>query len=274
MFHVKRRTGTSGPGCGSLLMEPVSEHVPYCGAPPVPGDLTWNTDPWLIAGLLFLLIPLFRLVRPAGEARQFAAGLGWGLVALALVSPLCHLSMALFSARIAQHMLLVLVAAPLLAFALPPLIRARSGMGWGAGLAAGLLALMLWAWHLPGPYDATLKSDALYWIMHLTLFGSAVWLWRAVFATRAERPLLGLVAGFATAAQTSLLSGLLTLASRPLFAVHEATTWPWGLTQLEDQQLGGLIMWVPGGLAFTLVALAGFARWLSLLEESSAVAAE
>ena len=89
---------------------------------------------------------------------------------------------------------------------------------------------------------------------------------------QSERPLLGLVAGFATAAQTSLLSGLLTLAPRPLFAVHEATTWPWGLTPLEDQQLGGLIMWVPGGLVFTAVALAGFARWLALLERPAVVA--
>ena len=155
-------------------MEPVQVYIPYCGAPPIPGGLIWNTDPWLIAGLLFLLIPLFRAVRRAGSRRQFAAGLSWGLVALALVSPLCHLSMALFSARIAQHMLLVLVAAPLLAFALPPVFRAGSRMGIGAGLSAGLFALALWAWHLPGPYDATLKSDLTYWIMHLTLFGSAL----------------------------------------------------------------------------------------------------
>src|SRR3546814_11368653 len=87
--------------------------------------------------------------------------------------------------------------------------------------------------------------------MHLALFGSGLWLWQAIFATRSERPLLGLVAGFATAAQTSRLSWLLTLAPRPLFAVHDATTWPWSLTPLEDQQLGGLIMWVPGGLVFT-----------------------
>ncbi len=254
-------------------MEPVQAYIPYCGAPPVPGGVAWNTDPWLIAALLLSAIPLFRTVRQAGISRQCAAGLGWGLVALALVSPLCNLSMALFSARIAQHMLLVLGAAPLLAGALPPLHRAGSRMGPGAGLATALFALLLWLWHLPGPYDATLKSDLLYWTMHLSLFGAAVWLWQAIFATAAERPLLGLAAGFATAAQTSLLSGLLTLAPKPLFAVHATTTWPWGLTPLEDQQLGGLIMWVPGGLAFTLVALWGFARWLALLEARPAAGA-
>ena len=71
------------------------------------------------------------------------------------------------------------------------------------------------------------------------------------------------MAGFGTALQMSMLGAILTLAPNPLFTVHSSTTWAWGLSPLQDQQLGGIIMWVPAGLLFTAYGLAAFARWLS-----------
>lgn len=232
------------------------EGIPYCGLAPFPGGAGWNLDPALL-GILSALGGLGAWgLRVAGWARQAAFGAGWLILTLALVSPLCSLSVALFSARVGQHLVVTLVAAPLLAFAAGrrPLWHAA-----GVTLPALAFAVALWAWHLPNPYAATFRSDGLYWLMHLTLAGSAVWLWAALFTQARERPDAAGLAGLATAVQMGLLGALLTLAPRPLFAPHAASTAPWGLTALEDQQLGGLLMWVPGGLVFAAVMVLGLA---------------
>jgi putative membrane protein len=230
--------------------------TPYCGAAPLPGGVTWNLDPWLTAALLGGLALAWRA---GGDRRSLV--LGWGVLAGLLLSPLCNLSIALFSARVAQHVLLLTVAAPLLAVAIP----LRPGSGYGPGrlaLAAGRFAIALWVWHLPGPYAFTFRSDIAYWAMQASLLGAAAWLWRGLLLGAAARPDAVLLAGLATAAQMGALGALLTFAPRPLFAPHALSTLPWGLTPLEDQQLGGLLMWVPGGLAFALVALPALARAL------------
>jgi putative membrane protein len=233
--------------------------IPYCGTPPLPGGATWNLDPVLIA--LLALAGLALALRTRGAARA-VTGLGWAVLVLALVSPLCNLSVALFSARVGQHMLLTLLAAPLIAWgAWAP--RHRMAAEREARLAppAGAFALALWAWHMPGPYAATFASDVTYWAMHATLFGTALWLWAALRRRAEARPDAAALAALATAVQMGLLGALLTLAPRPLFlAAHgPEATGPWGLSPLEDQQLGGLLMWVPGGLVFAAVCVAGLA---------------
>jgi len=167
---------------------------------------------------------------------------------------------ALFSARIGQHIILLVAAAPLLALGLR--VPRRLASPGALAMAAGIFAVALWAWHLPGPYGATFRSDLAYWAMQASLVGAATWLWRGLLVGVAERPDAALLAGLATAAQTGALGALLTFAPRPLFAEHTLTAQPWGLTPLEDQQLGGLLMWVPGGLAFAGVALPALARTL------------
>jgi putative membrane protein len=255
--------------------------IPYCGAPPIPGSLTWNTDPWLTGALLacaaLYLGGAARLESGPTRRERHLFLLGWAMVAVALVSHLCNLSIALFSARVGQHLLLTLVAAPLVALGRPELVLARLLRGRASAAAArppgsarvvigwAAFTVALWVWHLPGPYDATLQSNIVYWAMHLSLFGAAVLLWHALLVAGGARPELAVAAGFATAIQMSLLSAILTLAPRALFASHSATTWPWGLSPLQDQQLGGLLMWVVGGTLFTLIALAGLGLWLSRL---------
>jgi putative membrane protein len=236
--------------------------IPYCGAPPVPGGVAWNLDPVLMAALLGLggwLAWRARRNGRGGGAAPPALALGWAILALALVSPLCSLSVALFEARVAQHLVLTLVAAPLLALGLG---RPRGGAAAPRlGRATLVFGLVLWAWHLPGPYGATFRSDALYWAMQASLTGAAFWLWRALLVRALDRPDAAALAGLVTAVQMGALGALLTLAPRPLFAEHAGTTAAWGLTPLEDQQLGGLLMWVPGGLLFaaTMVLALGLA---------------
>ncbi|MBL6455273.1 cytochrome c oxidase assembly protein [Belnapia sp. T6] len=227
--------------------------IPYCGTPPLPGDVAWNLDPVLISALL--LAGLAMPWRARGAARLPAALLGWAVLALALVSPLCNLSVALFSARVAQHMLLTLLAAPLLAYG----IWGTGGKVWRPGAPGAAFALALWAWHLPGPYAASFAADLTYWAMHATLFGAALWFWAALCRGVVARPDAAALAALAIAVQMGLLGALLTLAPRPLFlSVHgPGITAPWGLSPLEDQQLGGLLMWVPGGLLFAAFAVAG-----------------
>lgn len=235
--------------------------MPYCGTPPDPGELIarFNLDPALIVALLALAAAHIRWRLREGSGAGLAAA-GWAVTAAALVSPLCALSVALFSARVGQHMLLALVAAPLLALALPGAGGPRSL--WAA---AGAFLVALWAWHMPGPYAATFTSDAVYWLMHLTLTGSAVWLWRGLLH---DRGLAGMAAGLLTSVQMGVLGAVLTLAGVPLFAEHLATASAWGLSPLADQALGGLIMWVPGMAFF----IASAARSLHLLWRSPAEA--
>jgi len=242
--------------------------LPYCGVPPVPGALLtrFNLDPLLIATLLLGLVLLLRIARSA-RARRYAA-CGWSISVIAFVSPLCALSVALFAARIAQHMLLILAAAPLIALALPAGGERYARMRlWGAGSA---FFIALWFWHMPGPYDSTFASSACYWAMHVTLFGSAIWLWREILQGERAHAIDVLSAGAFTAMHMGFLGAVLTMAARPLFFWHLTTTQPWGLSPLEDQQLGGVLMWVPGIALFLWAALRTLDRVRGALEDVQA----
>ena len=216
-------------------------NVTYCGPPPLPGGLasSFNLDPVLLVALLAMAVAL----------RHQKTGLvAVGVLAIALVSPLCALSSALFSARVVHHILLVAVAAPLLAAALPA--RRVTGIA----LPFVVSTAVLWAWHLPQAYDAALANVALYWVMQLSLLGSAVLFWRAVLA-ESRSPVDRLAFVVAAFAQMGLLGALLTFAPAPLYAAHAFAPLAWGLTPLQDQALGGVIMWVPAGIPYAIAAV-------------------
>ncbi len=228
---------------------------PYCGNPPIPGGLHWNLDPALIAAFvaaaaLYAVCYGLRKIE-IGNRQVLVGGAGLAVLAAALISPLCNLSIALFAARAGQHVLMLLVAAPLLVLGLP-----RGHVGRFEAFAGPLgFAAMLWFWHLPSFYDATLQNNVVYWVMHLTLFGAALGLWRVLLDDSG----VNVFASLFTGVQMCALGVLLTLSARPWFSVHAATTWVWGLSQNADQQLGGVIMWVVGGIVlstFTVVLLA------------------
>ena len=253
--------------------------TPYCGTAPSPDTLLsrWNLDPVLIAGLVVLgcayAIGAQRMNRRQhvlGRSDQAAFWTGWAVAAGALISPLCALSVSLFAARIGQHMILELVAAPLVAAGRPVAVFAAAFGRTDARpeartmplLATGVFALLLWFWHAPGPYAVTFSSIALYWAMHLSLFAAAVWLWSALLDRFSRHTIAAAFGGIASTVQMGLLGAIITFAPRALYAPHASTTWAWGLSPLADQQLGGAIMWVPGCAAFLLVAL--FALWRAI----------
>ncbi|MBU2090477.1 MAG: cytochrome c oxidase assembly protein, partial [Alphaproteobacteria bacterium] len=157
-------------------MNDASAPSPYCGPAPVPADLwsAWNLDPVLLAVLGLGTVAL-ALARAPQRRLYLAAALV--VLILAFVTPLCALATALFSARVLHHVLLVAFAAPLLAMViLPTASRARTSLSlpFIAHLA------LLWVWHAPTPYAWALTGTAPYWLMELSLLGSAVWLWREI----------------------------------------------------------------------------------------------
>ncbi|OLL28096.1 CAAX protease [Burkholderia sp. SRS-W-2-2016] len=185
-----------------------------------------------LAAIAFVLV--------SGRAANSRAG--WAalaLMAIVFVSPLCALSSALFSARVTHHIILIAAVAPLLALAFPlprlsypPLVPVVAAH-----------AVIVWLWHAPGPYAWGLSSVPGYWLMQLSLLGSAWLMWRNIFS-----PALptgpALIALVTTIGHMGLLGALIVFAPVPLYVAHFATTAAWGLTPLADQQLAGLLMWV------------------------------
>lgn len=212
----------------------------YCGAPPLPYDWIsrWNLDPVLLVALGVAAVMGLRSPHP----RLALAAVG--MLVLAFVSPLCAVSVALFSVRAVHHVLIVAVAAPLAALAFP----GRQSRFLGAAFLVSTATL--WAWHLPSLYDRALADTLLYWVMQASLLTTAAWYWRELFAAPPVSAALASVLGMA---QMGMLGALLTFAREPLYAAHAGTTLPWGLDQVTDQQLAGLVMWVPGVIPYALV---------------------
>lgn len=220
----------------------------YCGPAPDPAGLwsRWNLDPVLLAALSLMAVSV---------RRKPMALFGVAVLAVAFVSPLCALSAALFSARVVHHVLLVAVAAPLLA----------AGMAKGTArspvLAFVASTAVLWLWHLPAAYDLALGNIAVYWLMQASLLGTAVAFWASVLHP-AQPPHLAIMATLGAFVQMALLGALLTFAPDGLYAIHTTAPMAFGLSQLADQQLGGLIMWIPAGLPFlVIIGLIGRLGW-------------
>ena len=221
--------------------------TPYCGPAPNPVDVLgrWNGDPVLLTVLAVFIAAGVFLTMKRRPGSPFLLGAA-GVLVLVFISPLCALSSALFTARTLHHLLLLLAAAPLAALWLPRLSAPR------LAVATAVQAVVFWAWHAPDLYAAALSNDLVYWVMQLTILGSAVWFWAAVRASNAAAAVAGLLAAMLL---MGLLGALIVFAGEPLYAPHFATTLAWGMTPLEDQQAAGLIMWAPAAAAYFLVAL-------------------
>ncbi len=245
----RRRWRPEQTGSEGIAGNAPSGWSPYCGRAPDPGEwLThWNLDPLLIT-TLGALAGWWWLRRDRIDDRGFVP-LAFGMIILLFVSPFCALGSALFSARAVHHVVLAALLAPALA-----LILVRNGRAPTVTLpmAAALHASTFWAWHVPSLYSAALSNDAIFWLMQVTITGTAVLLWLGVFRAPASAAVAALLA---TMVQMGALGALLTFAQRPLYAPHWSTTAAWGLAPLEDQQLAGLVMWAPGSLLYLLAAV-------------------
>jgi cytochrome c oxidase assembly factor CtaG len=124
----------------------------------------------------------------------------------------------------------------------------------------------LWAWHVPRLYEAALHDPILHAVEHASLLGPGLLFWSMLGEPRARWQLgfgTAMIVLFAAAMQCSLLGALLTMSERPWY-LHHATTAPaWGLDAVGDQHLAGVLMWVPGGTAYLIGALAVLLAWLN-----------
>jgi cytochrome c oxidase assembly factor CtaG len=263
---------------------------------PHDGLRTWTFEPTVVVPLALVAIwygfGVARVWREAGrrdgisvrQAAAFAAG--WIALVVALVSPVDAISESLFSVHMLQHELLIIVAAPLIAigaplvamlWALPPSSRRTLATNvrrpwivalWTAITAPATVWLLhaaaLWVWHMPPLYDAAVEHEAVHALQHLCFFGTAALFWWGLMHGRYGR--LGYGAAvlyvFATGLHSGVLGALLTLSPRVLYTSYGASAAAWGLSPLEDQQLAGLIMWVPAGLVFTGVGLGFLGAWI------------
>jgi cytochrome c oxidase assembly factor CtaG/cytochrome c2 len=247
----------------------------------------------LIVGTGWYAIGAARLYRrgqsggPIGAAHVTAFAAGMAILFIVLVSPFDAIADDLFWVHMVQHLALLLVAAPLIVMGRPALAylwafgpAARKRVGWmwkGFGFRKGIGVLMhpilVWllfcgafvVWHFPGPYQWALGNEDVHTLEHLTFFVTALMFWSLVIEPSGIRRLdYGPTLVFiVTAAVISGLPGaLIALAPRPLYPAHAAGDAAWGLTLLEDQQLAGIVMWIPGGLVYLIAAGWVFLKWL------------
>jgi putative membrane protein len=247
---------------------------------------SWSFEPSVVTVLL-LTSWLY-----ARGIRRLWAHAGWGrgvsvwrvvlfaagetTIAVALISPLDALGGTLLSAHMAQHGLLAAVAPPLLllgrpripfawaftdrsARAVPRLWRVVSAIELPRSsllFAAALYGVAIWVWHAPLLFDAAVHDDWVHVAQHLSFFIPAMWFWNALLeATSARRAAMAAAAVFATFMHTGLLGALLTMAAEPLYVAYIGRPQEWGLSALADQQLAGVLMWVPLGLPYVAAGL-------------------
>lgn len=289
---MKRRTA----GCvvlGVALRQLPSAAAHGADASVSVSSVWWlQTDPWsaaLLLGTAWLYLRAGRKIdkqRPAPR-RGHASVLFWsGLVtlAVALGPPLDPFGARLFSAHMLQHEILMLASAPLLIVSRPAgrLLRGmpaaarrlclrgirslhrREVVRWSLTPAGAwsVHAVALWAWHLPWLFEAGLRSDAVHAAQHASFFLSALLFWHTLLRRDTAASGGAVLYLFSTALHTGVLGALLTLAPTSWYPAYRFSTRLFGLSALEDQQLGGLIMWVPAGLVFLAAALWLLARLL------------
>lgn len=224
-------------------------------------------------------------IRP-WRAGAFATGIA--ALGLALLSPLDALAEALFSAHMAQHLVLIVVAPPLLLagrpnVALPWLLPAtwrRRVLGWWHRslpdrifrtaatplVAVAMQSAALWTWHVPGLYTTALRDESVHGLEHASFLATALLFWWAVLAPGGGRRhhayALRIMSVFFVMLQGGALGALLMFSRQAWYPVHEAGAALHGMSLLEDQQLAGLIMWVPAGVAYLAAILFLANRWL------------
>ncbi len=262
----------------------------------------WNLDPPVLVTLAMMtwlyVRGWSRVRRPGRRPTHLGTAyhmtcfvIGIAVLAVVLVSPLDPMSDQLASAHMVQHMLMMTVAAPLLVIAatwqtcfcgLPPLflstvasvrnpIRKRTGDLCDHPQAVWwTYAITMWAWHLPALYRAALRNPSVHDLQHLTFFVSACAFWQLSLAPRRSRRVHDAVAVlllFTTTLHATVLGVLMTVAPRPWYPEFFGRTERWGWTPLEDQQLAGLIMWMPACASYLLVAIGVFARTVRQTEQ-------
>ena len=261
----------------------------------------WTLDPLVIVplalvGFLYLKGSRLQLLWSSGSPRRLniwqAVSFAAGMVALffALVWPLDRLGEELFSGHMAQHMVLMNIAAPLLVLgaplpvmfrALPVILRRALGLllrhkmwraGWrmitGIVTATVLQQLILWSWHTPRGIAAALEGEAVHVAMHASLLASALFFWTAVLQPNGRNWWSSIAALVATLKITGLVCIVMMLRESAVYAAYGDSALAWGFTPAQDEQLGWGVMMVVGTVTYLGAAVAAAAVALERLEKT------
>ncbi len=257
----------------------------------------WTFDPWIVIPLVATLALFWTGWRRLNRRSRFRSGwrrpaalfaAGWIVLATALVSPLHQAGERSFAAHMLEHEIIMLLAAPLLVlsrplaimlWAFPKAARRRIGRAansaairgtWraasGAVTATLLQAAALWLWHAPALFDRALAEEGWHAAQHLTFLITALLFWSAMLSRRTPAGVAALCL-IVTSIVSGALGALMAFATSPWYAGYARLGLsPYGLTPAEDQQIAGLLMWVPGGLVHAGAALLVLRR---VLKEAS-----
>ncbi|CDM60642.1 MULTISPECIES: cytochrome c oxidase assembly protein [Rhizobium] len=253
--------------------------------------LSWTFDPWVVLPIATVsLLYIFGVVRLSGRARRLGQiqrqslffYVGVLTLAAALISPLHWLGEHLFTFHMIEHEIVMVISAPLIVLARPvglllwglprrprrglgaamqaPLVRRSWDWGTGATNATIIHGIVIWSWHLPFLFDAAVTNTTMHRLQHLSFFATAIlfcWavLWKSDYGAAAWHLFLTMI-------HTSILGALIALAPRVLYVAQTQTAPAWELTPLEDQQLAGMIMWVPAGIIYAAAAMTMLALWI------------
>jgi len=247
----------------------------------------WRVYPSFMAGWLLLGGGYFLLVgplrhrfpgsRPVPASKVASFVLGLVLMFVALQGPMHELSdYFLFSAHMVQHLVLILVMPPFLLYGTPdwalrPLVRRKWGGRIARALTLPLVAFALnnvifLAWHFPGPYDLMMRDHGVHVTMHLMIMITGTIMWWPVMSPLPElpriAPVLQMVYLFLVGIPMMISAALITFSATELYTwyVEAPRVFP-ALSALEDQRLGGVIMWVPGGLTLWIAITLVYFRW-------------
>ena len=266
------------------------------------GSPGWEFDPLVIVplalALIIFLVGQRRLVQRSNISRKgtwlFLGG--WAVLAFSLTSPLHEGGEQSFTLHMIEHELIMLLATLLLAashaggvlaWGLPATLRRALGGGWKAPLAnlwrsltepvtaTIVQAVVLWAWHTPALFDRALNNDAWHAAQHLSFLAASLLFWVAMLDPRRGGYLLSAALLFLTSLVEGALGALMSLSQSPWYSAYAAMGVSGiGLDPTTDQQLAGLIMWIPGGVVHGAAALALLYRWLSTSEGVDALRAQ
>ncbi len=259
----------------------------------------WNLEPSILIGTvlitglyLYAIGPLRKrhfTDEPVMKGQTIAFLSGMLVMFLALVSPLDELGDSyLFSAHMVQHLFLTIVGPPLLLLGTPewfvkPLLRNKVVFKIAKALTYPVVAFVLynadfWLWHAPPLYNATLENQSIHILEHLTFIIFGLLYWWPIFSPSKDLPRLsfgGQILYLFLSGMPSVLLGAGLTFSPPLYAPYIAAPRIWGISAATDQQLGGLIMWVPVSIFYIVIMSVLFIRWMLQQEaEQRALEAE
>ncbi len=254
----------------------------------------WNFEPRLMIGLVVIIATYLVVTGPLAQRWQVAGAtplmrnrflLAMVWIFVALISPIDTLALVSLSMHMVQHLILILIVPPLIILSIPPeigslLLRNGSVRAIAQTIFSPVGVFIIYnaifvGWHVPGNYDLAIRDQEVHALEHVMFVLSAILSWWPVYSQQPEIPrstpgMLMLFLFFMSLPPT-IIGALLTFAGYVIYPSYEAVARPWGMTAQADQELAGLIMWLPGGLIYFGVLTVVFFRWFNRPGDDSAV---